>query len=72
MPTVYGRSSTLQNHVKLECLRNTILPVMIEDASRNEYLEALAEYRKEDSTTKLTRLFEREQVFYFDKCRYFC
>ncbi|WP_276952276.1 Fic family protein [Acetatifactor muris] len=55
-----------------ECLKNTLIPVVIEDANRNEYLEALAECRKEHCTDKLTRLFEKEQAFYFDKCRYFC
>lgn len=28
-----------------ECLKNKIVPVVIEDANRNEYLEALKEYR---------------------------
>ncbi len=44
---------------------------MIEDANRNEYLDALKEYRKEKSLNKLVRLFEKEQQFYLEKCKYF-
>lgn len=54
-----------------ECLKNNILPVVIEDANRNEYLEALKEYREINSLNKLTSLFEKEQQFYFEKCKYF-
>lgn len=54
-----------------ECLKNGIVPVVIEDANRNEYLEALKEYREEKTTGKLTRLFEKEQAFYLVKCNYF-
>ena len=44
---------------------------MIEDANRNEYQEALKEYREEDGLDKLITLFEKEQQFYFEKCKYF-
>lgn len=54
-----------------ECLKNNILPVVIEDANRNEYLEALKKYRQENSLNKLSSLFEKEQQFYLDKCKYF-
>ncbi len=54
-----------------ECLKNRILPVVIEDANRNEYLEALKEYREERRLDKLIVLFEKEQQFYLEKCRYF-
>ena len=54
-----------------ECLRNGIVPVVIEDANINEYLEALKEYREEKSLNKLISLFEKEQQFYLEKCRYF-
>ncbi len=54
-----------------ECLKNGIVPVVIEDANRNEYLEALKEYREEKSLDKLITLFEKEQQFYFGKCKYF-
>lgn len=54
-----------------ECLKNGVVPVVIEDANRNEYLEALKEYREEKSLDKLITLFEKEQQFYFDKCKYF-
>ncbi len=54
-----------------ECLKNGIVPVVIEDVNRNEYLEALKEYREEKSLKKLIGLFEKEQQFYMKKCKYF-
>lgn len=54
-----------------ECLKSGILPVVIEDINRNEYLEALKWYREKKSLDKLIALFKKEQQFYFDKCKYF-
>ena len=54
-----------------ECLKNEIVPIVIEDANRNEYLVALKEYREEDKLDKLISLFEKEQQFYLEKCKYF-
>ena len=54
-----------------ECLKNDVVPVVIEDTNRNEYLGALKEYREEKSLDKLITLFEKEQQFYFEKCKYF-
>ena len=54
-----------------ECLKNGIVPVVIEDANRNEYMEALKEYREDKGLDKLIILFEKEQQFYFEKCKYF-
>ena len=54
-----------------ECLKNGIVPVVIKDANRNEYLEALKEYREEERLDKLIKLFEKEQQFYLEKCNYF-
>lgn len=54
-----------------ECLKNGTIPVVIEDANRNVYLEALKEYREEKSLNKLINLFEKEQQFYLEKCEYF-
>lgn len=54
-----------------ECLKNGIVPIVIEDANKNQYLEALKEYREEKSVDKLCTLFEKEQQFYLEKCRYF-
>lgn len=44
---------------------------MIEDANRNGYLEALKEYREEEKLDRLVSLFEKEQQFYLEKCKYF-
>lgn len=54
-----------------ECLKNGIVPVVIEDANRNDYLEALKEYREEERLDKLIKLFEKEQQFHLEKCNYF-
>ena len=54
-----------------ECLLHRIIPVIIEDSNRNEYLEALKEYRENHVVGKLTELFEKEQIFYLEKCEYF-
>lgn len=54
-----------------ECLKNGIVPVVIEDVNRNEYLEALKRYREERSLNLLISLFEKEQRFYWEKCKYF-
>lgn len=54
-----------------ECMKNGIVPIVIEDANRNEYLEALKEYREEKDLSKLISLFEKEQQFYLEKCKYF-
>ena len=54
-----------------ECLRNGIVPVVIEDANRNAYMEALKAYREENSLDNMVRLFKKEQDIYLEKCRYF-
>lgn len=54
-----------------ECLKNGIVPVVIEDANRNAYLEALKAYREENRLEQLVSLFEKEQQFYMEKCKYF-
>lgn len=53
-----------------ECLRNGIIPFVIEDANRHEYVEALKAYRENDCE-KLVALFRKEQKFYCNKCSYF-
>ncbi len=54
-----------------ECLKNKILPVIIEDSNRYEYLQALKEYRETAKVSKLAELFKKEQIFYYNKCKYF-
>lgn len=54
-----------------ECLKNGMIPIVIEDVNRNGYLEALKEFRETGSVDKLTTLFEEEQKFYFEKGKYF-
>ena len=54
-----------------ECLKNDIIPVVIEDNNRDEYLEALKEYREQKGLGKIIELFKKEQKFYLEKCKYF-
>lgn len=54
-----------------ECLKNNITPAVIEDANRNIYIESLKQYREEKSVEKMIELLEKEQNFYFEKCKYF-
>ncbi len=54
-----------------ECLKNDIVPIVIQDTNRNEYLAALKEYREEKILDQLIALFEKEQQFYLEKCIYF-
>lgn len=60
-----------------ECLKNSITPFIIEATRRNEYIEALNEYRElrefkiGRDVSRLAQLFEEERVAYIDKCRYY-
>lgn len=54
-----------------ECLKNEIVPAVIEDANRNEYLDALKGYRENKGLDKLVKLLGREQAFFMEKCMYF-
>lgn len=54
-----------------ECLKNNIVPVVIEDLKRHEYIEALKEYQQNKVIEKMIILFKEEQQFYYNKCKYF-
>ena len=54
-----------------ECLKNGLIPVIIEDSNRYRYLEALKQYREEKIVKNLVKLFEAEQQVYYDKAIYF-
>ncbi len=54
-----------------ECIKNNIIPIVIEDKNRIEYLEALKIYRETKDTKNMTELFEKEQQVYLEQCKYF-
>lgn len=54
-----------------ECLKHDIFPLIIEDKNRKQYIEALQEYRREQSVAGLCTLFAQEQAHYMEECRYF-
>ena len=54
-----------------ECLKNALIPVVIQDIHRNKYLDALKQYRDEKRLDKLVELFQEEQSIYMTKCKYF-
>lgn len=54
-----------------ECLKNGIVPAVIEDENREEYVDGLKQYREEKRADKLAQLLEKEQKFYKEKISYF-
>ena len=54
-----------------ECLYHGIVPFIIEDRNRPEYLEALKLYRQTGDANALADLFQKEQEYYFEQCMYF-
>ena len=54
-----------------ECLREDLVPVVIEDRCRVKYMEGLKEYRETGSVGRLAELFFAEQEIYSEKVRYF-
>lgn len=53
-----------------ECLNNDLIPFIIEDKNRNEYIEALKTARDNDFST-LAQLFRKEQKAYKEEIDYF-
>lgn len=66
-----GNGRTGRLLVFRECLVHGLIPLIIEDAERNQYLAALNEYRKSKTTNLLLQLFEKEQLKYKEKMEYF-
>ena len=66
-----GNGRTGRLIVFRECLKNHIVPVVIEDANRNEYLNALKAYREDGNIELMIKLFMKEQEFYYVKSNYF-
>lgn len=54
-----------------ECMRNQMIPVIIEDSKRPLYLEGLKEYREKKDIAKLKELFIIEQEVYYQQASYF-
>lgn len=66
-----GNGRTGRLIVFRECLKNHIVPVVIKDANRNEYLDALKVYREDGNIELMIKLFMKEQEFYYVKSNYF-
>lgn len=49
-----------------ECLKNEIIPLIIEDKNKAEYYFALNDYQNNKKTEKLFQYFKKEQNQYFD------
>ncbi|MCD8241500.1 MAG: Fic family protein [Lachnospiraceae bacterium] len=54
-----------------ECLKADIIPLIIEDRLRDQYIEGLKEYRSLERVEILLRLFSGEQMNYQRKITYF-
>lgn len=54
-----------------ECLVNRIIPVVIHDNNRMEYIDGINKYRIENKTDSLVKLMKKEQQSYEEMCRKF-
>lgn len=54
-----------------ECLKNHVMPLIIEDRNRKRYIEAFNDYYETDSVEAMAELFQEEQAVYENDCRYF-
>lgn len=54
-----------------ECLVSDLMPLIIEDSNRPDYLAGLKEYRDYNVTTRLRKLFHLEQKKYSEMVHYF-
>lgn len=54
-----------------ECLKDELIPFVIEDQSRTKYIEGLKEYRNTKKTELLQKLFAEEQEKFARKVSYF-
>lgn len=66
-----GNGRTGRLIVFRECLKNGIMPLIIEDKSRKRYIDAFNDYYETDSIEAMVELFEAEQMVYEEECRYF-
>lgn len=54
-----------------ECLKNGLIPVLIHEENRPEYIKALNKAQKEKNYDDLIQMFKKEQSFYFDIAKEF-
>lgn len=54
-----------------ECMKNGLIPVIVEDRNRYEYIDGLREYQETGQTERLLELFKKEQNVYEKKLEYF-
>lgn len=66
-----GNGRTGRLLVFRECLANGLIPLIIEDENRDQYLAALSEYRKSGVIDLLVQLLKKEQLKYKEKMEYF-
>ena len=70
-PFLVGNGRTGRIILFRECLVHGIIPVILEDDHRMEYIEGLTMYRNTGSVDTLVRLFEKEQEVYRKKVEKF-
>ena len=54
-----------------ECLVNGIMPIIIEDKERMDYIQGLSEYQNKKRLEKLIQVFEKEQAVYTELVKKF-
>lgn len=66
-----GNGRTGRLIVYRECLKNDIIPLIIEDKNRKRYIEAFGVYREKEDVRPMQELFQAEQDAYLKECEYF-
>jgi hypothetical protein len=52
-------------------LKNNILPAILKDKYRKQYIEAINAYRKSNNIVKMLDFLKCEQEEYYKECEYF-
>jgi len=55
-----------------ECLKNNIIPFIVQNDNRAVYITALRQAQTEQNYIKLVKYFESEQAAYQKQCELFC
>lgn len=55
-----------------ECLKNNIIPFIVQNDNRAVYITALRQAQTEEDYTKLVKYFESKQAAYQKQCEPFC
>ena len=66
-----GNGRTGRLIVFRECLVNKIIPIILEDKNRMEYIDGIKKYRDSGDISDLLNLMKKEQEVYKERCEFF-